>query len=1031
MSARISAFLVALALAVTGLAAAQETTGSIGGTVVDAQGLAVPGATVTVTGPQGARTSVTDAAGHYVAPFLTPGVYGVRVELQGFKAAEQKDIQVSLSQRREINLKLEAGGLTETVQVVGSAPVIDTRSTTVGGVLDSETLNRLPVGRSLASTLYLVPGVSDSAGAGAATPSIAGASGLENNYIIDGVNITDVGFGGMGSYNSTFGSLGTGVTSDFIKETEVKTGGYEAEFGEATGGVVNVVTKSGSNKFSGSAFGYARPQSLEAGWKQLSTPNGTTNTSGSSSYDTGISLGGKIVPNRVFFFGTYNPQWQKRTFVAPNNTSPIFPFAANGGVDRDRRIQAYAAKLTTQLNSSNRLDISVFGDPSKGLSGLQRTTALRRLAYAGAPGTTDITGGFSELEYGANNQSARYDGIFGSKWLVEGSVSHSDQKFHETPTVDDWNFADLRVFTGASCGLAEGETCPQGSTGGLGFYENNDGKNTQYSAKSTNIFNAGGTHEIRYGVSLEDVAFTRGTEYSGPGVKISTGETTVTGVPVQIRTGTTDYYRASRGLLVPTGENTQRYTSFFIQDTYQAGRLTVRPGIRFERQYLEGVPPGGLNPTLCSEGETRPGANDGTDPKTCNFTWNNWAPRIGATFDLTGTGKAKVFVNWGRFFAKIPNDMAARAMSGDFGISRQNFCSADLTDPQANGVTSACSGSAVNLQLTSPAAAVIDPTAGSTYTDEFVTGVEFEVLGNANLGIRYTHRALPQILEDIGQLPVAGYLGFADEIPPVDYFMTNVNSKTEVAQCCGFTNVAFEDPTHKYDAVEVTLNKRFGGHWSALSSYRWSKLRGNFEGFFRSDNGQSDPSISSLFDFPTNDPSYTALVVANGEGLGDIRFQGCSLGCGTLPVERPHQLKLYGSSVWGPVNVGIGFNAGSGQSLTSLASNPVYLNAGEIPMTLRGQGMDTVDGFKKRAAMDLSFDLHGDYGVNVGGKRILLLADVFNLFNRQAALNYDNFYETTVGTLNPNFGYATNGGSASTPGYAAPMAVRLGARFDW
>src|SRR5215204_6004814 len=109
MYARISAFLVALALAVTGIAAAQETTGSLGGQVVDAQGLAVPGASVTVTGPQGARTNVTDAEGRWVAPFLTPGQYAVRVELQGFKASEQKDIQVSLGGRREINVKLEAG----------------------------------------------------------------------------------------------------------------------------------------------------------------------------------------------------------------------------------------------------------------------------------------------------------------------------------------------------------------------------------------------------------------------------------------------------------------------------------------------------------------------------------------------------------------------------------------------------------------------------------------------------------------------------------------------------------------------------------------------------------------------------------------------------------------------------------------------------------------------------------------------------------------------------------------------------------
>src|SRR5688572_24467617 len=107
MHARISACLVALALAVTGLAAAQETTGSLAGQVNDPQGLAVPGATVTVTGPQGARTFVTDAEGRWVAPFLTPGSYTVRVELQGFKAAEQQSIIVGLAQRRGVNPRLE------------------------------------------------------------------------------------------------------------------------------------------------------------------------------------------------------------------------------------------------------------------------------------------------------------------------------------------------------------------------------------------------------------------------------------------------------------------------------------------------------------------------------------------------------------------------------------------------------------------------------------------------------------------------------------------------------------------------------------------------------------------------------------------------------------------------------------------------------------------------------------------------------------------------------------------------------------
>ena len=140
------------------------------------------------------------------------------------------------------DLTLKVGGLEEVVKVVGSAPVVDTSSTTAGGVLDSDALKRIPVGRNFTDTLYMVPGVSNS-GVGQSNPSVSGASGLENNYVVDGVNITNTGYGAVGSYSIVFGSLGSGVTTDFIKETQVKTAGFEAEYTGTMGGVVNVVSK--------------------------------------------------------------------------------------------------------------------------------------------------------------------------------------------------------------------------------------------------------------------------------------------------------------------------------------------------------------------------------------------------------------------------------------------------------------------------------------------------------------------------------------------------------------------------------------------------------------------------------------------------------------------------------------------------------------------------------------------------------------------------------------------------------------------
>src|SRR5438034_11806680 len=133
----------------------------------------------------------------------------------------------------------------------------------------------------------MAPGVSSSGSVGSANPSISGGSGLVNQYVIDGVNVTIQDYGAFGSYSIVFGSLGNATPFDFVKEIQVKTGGYEAEFGQSTGGVVNVVTKSGSNDFRGSVFTYARPDKTEGTWKIVQTPNGTVQATGSHAYDGG------------------------------------------------------------------------------------------------------------------------------------------------------------------------------------------------------------------------------------------------------------------------------------------------------------------------------------------------------------------------------------------------------------------------------------------------------------------------------------------------------------------------------------------------------------------------------------------------------------------------------------------------------------------------------------------------------------------------------------------------------------------------
>jgi len=219
------ALVAIVAIALAGQALAQETTGAVNGRVTDSQGLAVPGATVTLTGPQGAKTVVTDSDGRYQAPLLVPGTYTIRAELQGFKAIEQKGVAVRLGQTIEVPLAMQVGGVAETVEVPASSPIVDTRSTTVGAVIDSQQLANIPIGRRFSDALYVAPGVTSSGSAGRSNPSMGGGSGLDNQYVVDGVNITNAGYGALGSYSIVFGSLGNGTPYDFVQQVQVKTGG--------------------------------------------------------------------------------------------------------------------------------------------------------------------------------------------------------------------------------------------------------------------------------------------------------------------------------------------------------------------------------------------------------------------------------------------------------------------------------------------------------------------------------------------------------------------------------------------------------------------------------------------------------------------------------------------------------------------------------------------------------------------------------------------------------------------------------------
>jgi Carboxypeptidase regulatory-like domain/TonB-dependent Receptor Plug Domain len=961
--------LLSLSLFVSRFTFAQETTGAIAGRIADPQHLPISGAAVTVIGPQGSRATSTDLQGRFSFPFLTPGIYAVKSEATGFKTTEQQGVVVKLGATVELDLSLELGVLTQVVEVKPESVVIDMTSTTLGINIESDALEKLPMRRRFSETLYMAPGVSSSGGAGVSNPSVAGGSGLENTYIVDGVSITNAGFGALGSYSIPFGSLGNGTPYDFVHEVQVKTGGYEAEFGQSTGGIINVVTKSGSNNLNGSVFAYGRPARLENEWTQLTRANGAINTIGSSLNDVGATVGGPIVKNQLFIFAAADPQWETRTFIAPED----FPLRSLGDVDRERHVFNYAVKTTYNLRANHRFDGSFFGDPGSGPNGIQRPAALLR----------QTTSAFSELDrYGGHNQGIRYLGVL-KELLVEASFSRALNSIKEIPAVDEWSLTDTTVI-------------PFVRTGGLGPYEGgNKSLNRQYAAKATSLFSRAGSHEVKFGFGYQDIEYDQDNRITGPSFTTPVGDQTGSGAIVGIIPDPTYGRIYSVGLAYLNGlrVTTQTNRAFFVQDTWRVGRTTVRPGIRYDAQDISG--------TLATL-ELR----------------NNWAPRIGATFDVTDSGRVKVFGHYGRYFAQMPNDLAAKVLSSDGGIAADYF-DAGLTRPIPNGVLAG--GRPTHYAIVGAEAPGIDPNAKSSYFNEYASGVDFALWNEIYLGVHYVHRDIARVLEDVTPFPVvAADLGIPGSTNLV-YTLTNPSPATPTS---GDLGARFEKPTHRYDALELVANKRLN-RWSLEASYRWSRLFGNYEGFYREDNGQADPGITTLFDFPTNDPSYTSIGVPEFGYRGDIRYLG-ALGNGPLPLDRPHQTKIFSNySFEAGVNVAMGLIVASGKPLTAFAANPNvgYRNGGEIPEGPRGSGIQTLDGFKTRTPYVKQLDARIDYSLRLGDKKLVLSADVFNVFDARSVLDYDSWTEAVFGVPNPGYGQPVV--------VQTPRVVQLGVRFEF
>src|SRR6266850_3480502 len=325
-----------------------QTTGEILGVVTVEGGKPLSEVAVAAFSPalQGSRVGTTEASGRYRLTLLPPGQYNVTFTAQGFAPVTKNDITVSLDRSTTLDVVLQPT-MQEQVKVVGEAPV-DTTSTTLGTNLTGKMIESIPTDRNYSSIVQIAPGTSTDASnnnPSQNTITVYGSSGAENAYFIDGVNTTNV----------EYGFQGKDLNYEFIKEIDVKTGGYEAEYGRSTGGIINVITKSGGNEFHGDIFGYNDNDSRQSSAEPVVSINGTT--AGFTREDYGADLGGYIVKDKLWFFGAYD-----RVNNTTNTKIPAGALAGQiAGVDTKRDLAAF--KLTYRLNDNHTLIASFFQDP--------------------------------------------------------------------------------------------------------------------------------------------------------------------------------------------------------------------------------------------------------------------------------------------------------------------------------------------------------------------------------------------------------------------------------------------------------------------------------------------------------------------------------------------------------------------------------------------------------------------------------------------------------------------------------------------
>jgi outer membrane receptor protein involved in Fe transport len=945
---------VLIAMIPLGAFAADDTSGFLTGVARDSNGTALPGVTVIAENQEKGmtRSTVTDADGSYKFPALPLGSYKVTASMTGFQTVKQK-ITVSLGGKTVMNFDLPAGAVEEVMTVTVTQPLIDVTSTTSGLVVKTdELIERIPVARDQTSVALLAPGSTEGDTAFNATntenrqlASLGGASVAENSYIVNGLNTT----------NFRNGLGGSQVPFEFVDEIQVKTGGYQAEFGRSTGGVINVVTKSGGNDWHYSLNFFYEPDSLAE--TEPDTPFATNSREEWDVMDANLSVSGPIVKDRAFFYLLYNPR--DRQSIASDT-------ARDSNFNSDDAF--WGGKLDWFITPEHSLELTAFSDQNDAIEEIYDFTANESV-------------GSTVHERGGDNIIVKYSGQFSPNFIL--SAQYGINQFNRTSqsTLDQ----NPAIYDSRDGGLT-----PVGNWANL-LPEAAEDEREAYRIDFDWFI---GNHSIRAGLDYETNNSKQDAYYSG-GIYYRyfiAEEGDFDGVAA----GTTVVRdrRYSNG-----GEFDTKTDSIYIQDSWEINQnFTLNLGLR--------------NTTfdnMNANGDSFIKVND------------QIAPRLGFIWDPKGDGNAKVYASYGRYYLPIASNTNIR-MSGAETYTEDWYVVESINADWTPTITGGAIDSAVFADGDIPdPGSIRDTSIKPMFQNEFVIGYDMKMSDLWSVGVRGVYRDLGETIEDVA-IDAALNEWVAQNMPGVDfeahgfdyYVLTNPGTDMQVfididgdgtPEEINLTaeELNYPEAERNYYGVDLTFKRQWADNWMIQGSYTWSQSYGNYEGYVRSDNGQDDAGITTLFDQP---------------GLLDGAY-------GNLPNDRRHNLKVFGAYGWdNGFSVGGNLRFQSGRPINAFGIHPTDEFAADYGAESFYQDGVLVPRGSMGNTDDITrIDLTAQYNMPLAGGNLTFRVDVFNALNGDGVTEVNETAEQESGSADPNYLVPTH--------YQTPRRVRFSVNFKF